>query len=239
MFNLDFFGLTVDAVQVNRHPAHFSRAGSELTVTPSTLLANNAPFTITVAYHGQPAPISDDPAVPRSYGPIGWLRLRPGVFVISEPSGGITWFPGNHHPSDKATYTITITVAKPYVVAANGMLIDVRDDGPTRTFVWSERKPTASYLATVAIGEFAVLTERGPDGLPIRHYLPADAAPALIQAVRQTPAMLRFFTDLLGPYPFQAYGLAVIDDAQAQIGLEAQTLPSCPSTAWSANNCMS
>jgi aminopeptidase N len=40
--------------------------------------------------------------------------------------------------------------------------------------------------------------------------------------------MLRFFTDLLGPYPFEAYGVAVIDDPQVQIGLEAQTLTILP-----------
>ncbi len=86
--------------------------------------------------------------MPRAYGAIGWLKLRPGVFVISEPSGAITWYPGNHHPSDKATYTVMVTVANPYVVAANGRLMDERDNGATRTYVWAESKPMASYLAT-------------------------------------------------------------------------------------------
>jgi aminopeptidase N len=227
-FNLDFLGLEIDAIQVNERPARFQRTGSELTLTPATPLANGQAFTVTVAYHGQPTPIADDPAVPRSYGAVGWLRLRPGIFVISEPSGAMTWFPGNHHPSDKATYTFTITVAKPYVVAANGLLIDEIDHGATRTYIWAESKPMASYLATVAIAEFEMMIDTGPDGLPIRHYLPPDAPPALVESLRETPTMLRFFTELLGPYPFETHGVAVIDDERVHIGLEAQTLTILP-----------
>jgi len=245
-FNLDFLGLDIDGIGVNDAPARFQRMGSELTVTPATPLASGQTFTVTVTYGGQPQPITDDPAVPRSYGAVGWRRFTPGIFVISEPSGAMTWFPGNHHPSDKATYTFTITVAKPYVVAANGLLIDEIDHGATRTYMWADTKPMASYLATVAIAEFEVMTgegsrpEAGAPGarLPIRHYLPprpeAGAPGArpqpLVDALGETPAMLRFFTDLLGPYPFEAYGVAVIDDPQVQIGLEAQTLTLLPTS---------
>jgi aminopeptidase N len=227
-FNLDFLGLEIDAIQIDGHPAGFQRAGSELTLTPTTPLATERPFSVVVAYHGRPTPIGDDPAVPRSYGSVGWLRFDPGVFVISEPSGAMTWYPVNNHPSDKATYTFTITVTKPYVVAANGLLLDEIDNGPTRTYRWAENRPMASYLATLAIAEFEVVTEAGPAGLPIRHYVPPDAPPSVAAALAKTPAMLRFFTDLLGPYPFEAYGLAVIDDDQVQIGLEAQTLTILP-----------
>lgn len=227
-FNLDFLGLNIDSIQVNDGPARFRRAGSELTLTPATQLANQQPFSVTVAYHGQPTPIADDPAVPRSYGPVGWLRLSPGVFVISEPGGAMTWYPVNNHPSDKATYSFTITVAKPYMAAANGLLLAEIDHGPSRTYRWAENRPMASYLATLAIADFEVVTDEGPDGLPIRHYLPPDAPRPVVAALAETPAMLRFFTDMLGPYPFEAYGLAVIDDERVQIGLEAQTLTLLP-----------
>jgi aminopeptidase N len=227
-FNLDFSGLEIEGVGVSGRPARYRRTGSELTVTPATPLVSGQRFTMTVDYHGQPTPISDDPAVPHSYGAIGWLRFTPGVFVISEPSGAMSWFPGNNHPSDKATYTFTITVAKPYLVAANGVLIDEIDHGATRTYVWAETRPMASYLATLAIAQFSVITDTGPGGLPIRHYLPQDATQPLVDALHQTPVLLRFFTDLLGPYPFEAYGVAVIDDARVRIGLEAQTLTILP-----------
>lgn len=233
-FNLDFLGLTIDAIQVNGHPTPWKRVGSELTLTPATLLANGQGFTVTVAYHGQPTPITDDPTVPRSYCAVGWRRFADkrsdGVFVISEPAGAMTWYPVNNHPRDKATYTFTITVAKPYVVAANGQLIDEIDYGATRTYIWAENKPLASYLTTLAIAPFVIMTDQGPDGLPLRHYLPRQASPAVVAALRETPALLHFFTNLLGPYPFEAYGVAVINDPRLRIGLEAQTLTILPTT---------
>ncbi|HQY92810.1 M1 family metallopeptidase [Caldilinea sp.] len=223
-FNLDFLGLEVDGVQINDRRARFQRASSELTLTPAAPLADGQAFTVTVAYHGQPQPITDDPALARTYGQQGWLRLGPGIFVISEPAGAMTWFPANNHPRDKATYSFAITVAKPYVVAANGVLIDELDHGASRTYRWAETRPMASYLATLAIAEFEIVTDQGPDGLPIRHYLPPDAPQPVVEALHATPAMLRFYTDLLGPYPFETYGVAVIGDERVRIGLEAQTL---------------
>lgn len=227
-FNLDFLGLTIDSIQVNGQPAGFRRAGSELTLLPASPLANAQPFTVTVAYHGQPTPIANDPAVPRSYGPVGWLRFNPGVFVISQPGGAMTWYPVNNHPSDKATYAFIITVAKPYVAAANGSLLAKIDNGPSRTYRWVEKRPMASYLATLAIANFEVVTGEGPNGLPIRYYLPPDAPQPVAEALAETPAMLRFFTEMLGPYPFETYGLAVIGDERVRIGLEAQTLTLLP-----------
>ncbi len=227
-FNLDFLGLTIDAIEINGQPAGFHRAGSELTLTPASPLANAQPFSVTVAYHGQPTPIADDPAVPRSYGPVGWLSLSPGVFVISQPGGAMTWYPVNNHPGDKATYAFTITVAKPYVTAANGILLSEIDNGPSLTYRWAENRPMASYLATLAIANFEVVTDEGPDGLPLRYYLPPNAPQSVAASLAETPAMLRFFTDMLGPYPFEAYGLAVIGDEHVQIGLEAQTLTILP-----------
>ena len=57
-FNLDFLGLEVDGVQINDRRARFQRASSELTLTPAAPLADGQAFTVTVAYHGQPQPIT-------------------------------------------------------------------------------------------------------------------------------------------------------------------------------------
>jgi aminopeptidase N len=185
-------------------------------------LSSGAAFTTTVAYHGKPQPIMDDPGT-RYPVMLGWIKWQPGIFVTSQPSGAMTWYPVNDHPGDKATYAFTITATKPYVVAANGLLLDVRDNGATRTYVWAENQPMASYLATLAIAPFAVITDVGPQGLPIRHYVPPGASSALIRELRNTPAMIQFLHDLVGPYPFEAYGVAVID-MYSRWGLETQTL---------------
>ena len=55
-FNLDLAGLEVAAVSVNGLSAPFARAQNELTITPTTALAVNLPFTVSVNYHGTPIP---------------------------------------------------------------------------------------------------------------------------------------------------------------------------------------
>ncbi|MCX6043575.1 MAG: M1 family metallopeptidase [Chloroflexi bacterium] len=219
-FNLDFQGLQIQKITVNAAPANFQRAASELTITPATPLRNGEQFTTTVAYHGIPRAI-DDPGVP--FEKIGWLVYQPGIFVISEPSGAMGWYPVNNHPLDKATYTFRITVAKPYIVAANGLLQATFDQGDTRTYLWEMRNPMASYLATIDIAEFKVVTAQGPHQLPLRNYFPPSASQKMLATFDTTGAMLQFYSDLIAPFPFEAYGAVVLDD-NFSTALEAQTL---------------
>lgn len=220
-FNLDFLGFEIEAITLNGQEANWRRVGRELTVKPTTPLAADEAFTVAVTYSGVPGEgvISDGPSFAQ-----GWMRHPNGVFVASEPAGASRWFPANDHPLDKATYTFVITVPERYIVAANGLLqsTTANDDG-TQTFVWEAGDPMASYLATVNIGDFVVQESEGPDGLPIRNYFPTRLAEQMIQAFATVPDMISFFSEIFGPYPFEAYG-AVVADANLSFALETQTI---------------
>lgn len=219
-FNLDLSGLTVATVRVDDAAATFARAGQELTITPATVLANGAPFSVTVAYGGVPAPISD-PGVP--FEAVGWLHFADvGTYVLSEPSGAMSWYPNNNHPSDKASYTFRITVPDPYVVAANGLLIDEITEGEQRTFLWEARDRMASYLATINVAEFDMVQVEGPAGLPIINFFPPESSARLQRTFAVTNAMIEHFSELIGPYPFESYG-AIVMEVPFGGALEAQT----------------
>jgi aminopeptidase N len=218
-FNLDFQGFDIQSIVVADQPATYRRTAHELTITPAMPIRHVATFTTTIAYAGVPQTIIPE-AVPIA---IGWSRYADGVFVVSEPSGAAAWYPANDHPRDKATYTFRITVAKPYVVAANGLLRDTIDNGDTRTYIWLASDPLASYLATVNIGRFVGQIEQGPNGLPIRNFFPPDVAANARMVFAPTAAMIDYFDDLFGPYPFEAYGVAVADQ-DLGFALETQTL---------------
>ncbi len=219
-FNLDFHGLEIGRVTVNGAPAAFSRNGDELTITPDAPLPTDTAFAVTVAYSGEPEPVND-PGL--SFAELGWKRYPPGVFTFSEPSGSKSWYPVNNHPTDKATYTFRITVDKPYVVAANGLLQEEIDNGDTVTYVWEASDRMASYLATVNIAEFQVQRLVGPDGLPIRNYFPPDTSQRMIDVFEPTGEMIAYFSELIAPYPFEAYGVAVMDQ-RFGAALENQTM---------------
>jgi aminopeptidase N len=218
-FNLDFAGFDISRITVNGAPARFARDRRELTITPALPIAAADTFTTTVAYSGTPQALIAD-AVEIS---VGWNAYEGGSYVAAEPDGAANWFPANDHPSDKARYTFRITVATPYVVAANGSLLQTVERGGERTFVWQTRDPMASYLATVNIFPFEVQTEQGPNGLPIRNYFPPDIAAAARAAFAPTGAMVAYFSEIFGPYPFEAYGV-VVPDADFGFALETQTI---------------
>jgi aminopeptidase N len=218
-FNLDFQGFRIRAIAVQDRPASYRRGQHELTITPAAPLRSGELFTATVAYSGTPETIVSQ-AIPIA---IGWNAYPGGVYVASEPAGAAAWYPVNDHPRDKATYTIRVTVAKPYVAAANGLLQDTIDNGATRTFVWETSYPIASYLVTVNIARFVTQAEVGPNQLPIRNFFPPDVAANATDVFSRTGAMIDYFDDLFGPFPFEAYGVAV---ANQNLGyaMETQTL---------------
>src|SRR5919199_6541163 len=188
-FNLDFVGFTLTRVTVQDAPARTARTAHELTITPARPLRQGESFTATVAYSGVPNPHIAQ-AIPIS---AGWNHYPTGIYVASEPDGAASWFPVNAHPRDKATYTFRVTVPKPYVVAANGLLRSTVDHGARRTYVWETAHPLASYLATVDIGKFVEKTQTGPNGLPIRNFFPPDLAPEAANAFGRTREMIAFF----------------------------------------------
>jgi aminopeptidase N len=218
-FNLDFHGFTIGAVTVNGAAATYRRAGDELTVQPPTAVRSSAVFTVTVTYRGTPQPVIS-PAVNI---PLGWHQTATGTYVVSEPSGAAAWYPVNDHPCDKATYTFRITVPKPYMGVANGQFQATQDNGATTTATWEARDPLASYLATVDIGDFVQQTEPGPDGLPIRNVFPRALAAQATRTFAPTADMITYFSSRFGPYPFETYGVVVIDD-DLGYALETQTL---------------
>jgi len=219
-FDLDLRGLEVRSVTVDAAAATYERHDREVVITPAAPVDAGTPFTTVVTYGGTPEPVSTD-AVGGAL--VGWQRNRGGSFVMAEPEGASTWFPSNDHPSDKATFTIHVTVPAGTDVAANGERT-ANDDvaGATRsTFEMPE--PMATYLATVVVGHFDVRTASGPAGITIRDVYPAGRADELAPVFATQADMLGYFATVFGPYPFAVYG-ALVTDGLGGLDFEAQTM---------------
>ena len=222
IFNLDLLGLEVHSVTVDGAAADFSRSGQELSIQPAHSLTANSQFTVDVVYSGSPE-THDDPGVP--FFEVGWQQQEGVIYTVSEPSGAMTWFPSNNHPSDKATFEIEITVPESLVGAATGLLATETTANGQTTSVWRMDDPMATYLAAVYIGDFERI-DHGPlyDGGPLlRDYVPSDSPPEVADALAVTADVLTFLEELLGPYPFDAYGTIVMPFPLG-FALENQTL---------------
>jgi hypothetical protein len=167
-FNLDFQGLTVRSIKVNGRSAEWSRDGGELTVIPRHGLRNRARFTTVVTYDGVPETIGDP-----QIGVSGFIHTDDGAIVAGQPEVAATWFPVNDHPIDKAAYTFELSAPAGHEVISNGVLRSSRTRRGWTTWTWDAKEPMASYLATMAVGEFDVRAYRD-DGLRFWDALDPD-----------------------------------------------------------------
>lgn len=219
-FNLDFHGLDVETVTVDGIQAEFSREGYEMTVWPAAAISSGAPFRVAVSYSGTPQTIAD-PGVP--FATLGWHSDNGIIYTVSQPSGAMTWYPNNNHPTDKATFRFQITVPDGVTAAATGLLTDEASaDGKTTT-TWHMDDPMATYLAAIYIGDFERHEQHMDKGLLIRDYVPRGADPQVLDDLAIAPDAVGFFEEILGPYPFDAYGTIVMPFALG-FALENQTL---------------
>ncbi|MCW5874570.1 MAG: M1 family metallopeptidase [Anaerolineales bacterium] len=222
-FNLELAGMQVHRIQVQDQLVEYTRDGVELTLTPTQPVEAGEAFEVWVEYSGRPGEGMDFGSMNEFEVGWGWYPDGEGAYVAAEPSGNSTWMPLNEHPSDKATYSYAITVVKPYMAAANGVLQETIDNGDTRTFVWNSASPMASYLATVGIGRFDIETSTGPNGLLIRDYFEQDIPQETRNDFGRTPEMIALFNELVGPYPFEVTGV-IVHDIDFGFALETQTM---------------
>ncbi|MET9427428.1 MULTISPECIES: M1 family metallopeptidase [unclassified Streptomyces] len=216
-FNLDLAGLTVRSATVDGERATVRRSGEELTVRPASAVGDDATFRTVIRYSGVPRTFTDEDAEE------GWLKSSDGALALGQPTGSMTWFPGNHHPSDKATYAVTVTVPQGYEALSNGELKERRTRGGRATYAWRSGEPMASYLATVAVGRYETRVTRTPSGLPVHTATKgSEADPALLARI---PELLAWEAENFGPYPFSSVGAIVDPTVDVGYALETQTRP--------------
>ncbi|GAA2866170.1 M1 family metallopeptidase [Nonomuraea rubra] len=222
-FNLDLVDtLSVRSVTVDGRPAAYAQSGSELVVTPSRTLRDRRGFSVVVRYDGSPAHVIDPDGSKD-----GWIKTEDGVFNANEPQGAMTWYPGNHHMTDKATYRFTVTVPSSSVAVANGDLVRQAAKGGRTTYVWNSREPMASYLATVSIGTFE-LTDRRIGGYRVTTAVDPQAAGDATGFAERHPPALDYFSRLFGRYPYSSTGGIVDHAPDVGYALETQTRPIYP-----------
>ncbi|MEU9434100.1 M1 family metallopeptidase [Streptomyces sp. NPDC048252] len=223
-FDLDLAGMKVEEVTVGGDTAGFRRDGQELIVRPPGALSDGETFEVRVRYSGSPRTITDPDGSKE-----GWLRTADGALALGEPTGSMAWFPGNHHPSDKASYDIAVTVPKGLTAVSNGELRSARtaDDGRT-TFTWHTAEPMASYVATLAIGRYTVTRSATEGGLPVYVAVDPSQVTASREVLARLPEVMEWAEDNFGPYPFSSTGAIVDRPEDVEYALETQNRPVYP-----------
>lgn len=220
-FALDFIGLTIQALWVDGVAAEYYRTAEKVVIGLDEPLAAGQNFVILIEYHGRVAQIRSRfvPFVPS----IGMFFPSPEMlYVLAEPDGARYWFPANDHPRDKATFQFELLAPPGFTAVANGLLLKEEATEAGTTFHWEHNYPMAPYLATVAVGEFELLETPGGNGPALRSYTLPESRAELAHALEQTAETLPWLEELLGPYPFEAYGYVTVESGG--VTLETQTM---------------
>ena len=230
-FQLDLNGFDVRSVTIDGAAATFARRGGKLVITPGGTIAEGARFRATITYRGIPEglpdPTYEDPA--REL-PLGWIAQPGGSYVVSEPVGASSYFPSNDVPTDKATFTTRIKVPQGVTAVSNGNLESVRAAGADQVFTWVMDQPMTTWTAIVQIDDYQLVEQTGGP-VPIRNYITDEISDRELRALTRTPKIMAWLGELVGPYPFNAYGNVIVDDDRLYYALETGAMSTFPSDA--------
>lgn len=133
------------------------------------------------------------------------------AFTQGEPNLVAHWMPGNHHPRDRARFSVALDVADRIEVVSNGARVDVTTAGAGRRVIrYAMDQPIPTYTMAFAMGELEAHTSEGEPPLTLwqRRGVPVDVERHLA-VLGET---MRRLERLLGPYPFEAYAVALLPE---------------------------
>jgi aminopeptidase N len=207
---LDFEGLTVDEVKENSRPGRFNSASGRLTITLKGTYHKGDQFTVAIRYHGAPRDglfIKKNKFGDRT------------VFADNWPNRAHYWFPAIDHPYDKAEVEFFVTAPDRYGVVANGELLEITSlQNGSKVWHWREAAPIPVYCMVAGAAEFSILKSGSSENVPIFLYLYPKDRDHGIKDFRRAAQMLEFYTNLIGPYPYEK--LALVESSTRFGGME-------------------
>ena len=149
---------TVNSVAVNGESlaaSQYRNVGGELQITPSSEVT--LPLTVTISYEGQPR----IPVRAPWDGGVMWEKTPEGANWLAtavQGEGCDLFWPCIDQPHGEPNQTdLHIQVPKPLVAASNGVLVDVTDNGDTRTYHWQTRSAHNTYGIALNIAPYEKL----------------------------------------------------------------------------------
>jgi aminopeptidase N len=220
-FSFDF-GLNASNVTVNGSPAGFTTDNSKLVITAKSDVPAHSPMTVAVTYSGVPSKV-------KMHDKHVWYATPDGASSVAEPHYAAFWYPCNDHPSDKATWDVSVSVPTGTAAITNGELVSSQQVGDRTVWKWSNDKPLATYNSFMSIGRFTIKNTMGPDGRTFfRAYSQRLSATEMKNAtadIERTPEVIAWESSLFGPYPFAVEGGVAMDAGDQDDAEEFQTKP--------------
>ena len=231
-------GLTVDSVRFRNlllPVASIIRTGNIVTLNLGVTIANNFIDSVSIYYQGTPPSVN---GAAQGYQKSSNAGAGNFITTLSESYEDRDWWPCKHDMQDKID-SIDITVNVPwgnptpadtFWVACNGKMTDSAITGTSRSFVFKNRYPMASYLVFVSVAKynrFYNSVNVNGTNVPVVYNLfkgkTAANYTSIVTAMDKINPVLQAFSNKLGDYPFKNEKHGFYDGLLGAGGMEHQT----------------
>lgn len=205
----------------------FERKGGKIwSYFPMTKQAGEK-VSVKVSYAGIPRVAPRAPWV----GGFMWEKTADGspwVATAFQNDGADLMFPCKDYPSDKPqTVELHIRVPDPLYVATVGKLQRiVPNQDATSTYHWLMSNPISNYEIALNIAPYKIIEDsvKSVSGelIPIKFYILPESYAKGAGLIAETKKYVAFFEEYLGPYPFRAEKLGIVETPH--LGMEHSTI---------------
>lgn len=217
---LDAKGMRIHQVVLEDKKLDFNYDSFELRIDLPKKYTKEESYTVYIKYTARPEKVkqSGSFAISAAKGLYfinadGADKNKPTqIWTQGETEASSCWFPTIDSPNQKSSQEIYMTVPDQYQTLSNGELVSQIKEGANRTDYWKLDQKHAPYLFFMGVGEFEIIKDSSSK-IPIAYYVEKEYAPYAKDIFGDTPAMIDFFSELLGiAYPWNKYSQIVVRD---------------------------
>lgn len=155
--HLDLLHLNVDSVKVNSFTTVFTYNDSVVDVNLLGTLNVNDSATVEIFYHGNPFHAAND------FGGFYWTAtyaFNIGVSFLADPHNyGRVWFPCFDNFEERSLFEFYITTKNTHKAFCNGIMQGFATAGNKKIWHWKLGQEIPSYLASVAVSDYATVND--------------------------------------------------------------------------------
>ena len=208
---LDLLKMTIDSIRQNNTLLSYNYNDTVVRINLLSAINTSDTVSVTVFYHGIP---QGDPAGWGGFSFDGNYAYNLGVGFGAKPHNyGRVWFPCFDNFVEKSLYEFHITTDAAKTAYCNGVLVsDVTSAGKRRR-AWVLNKEIPSYLASVAVADYAEVnwSVNAANGtLPIVLAGRAPDTTALKSGFIHLPNAILGFENYYGPYVWNRVGYCLV-----------------------------
>lgn len=211
-FALDLLKMTIDSILIDdQKHEDFSYNDTIIHIDLGLELLRGEEIKVKIFYNGNP---KKDPQWGGFYMSNSYA-YNIGVGMGSDPVCiGRTWFPCVDDFVDRAKYDYYITIKDAMEAVCGGIKIgEENHNDDTKTVHWRSNQQYPTYLASVAVGDYAVISD-SYSGLekeiPIINYAFHEDSAGVVSSLRDIKVVMAVFEDLFGPYQFDRVGYVTV-----------------------------